>query len=133
MAKRKPPKGSDIPEWVVTYGDLMSLLLCFFILLAAFSELKDPDEYRKVIIAIQEALGYQGGMGFNEIADTTNNSMINDLAAMKKAGLAWNVSEEELFKLLKRVEMAKKQAYDKAEYEAKQKKSQEVAKKRAVY
>lgn len=45
----------------MTYGDMMSLLLCFFILLAAFSELKKPDEYQKVIDAIQEAFGVEGG------------------------------------------------------------------------
>jgi chemotaxis protein MotB len=61
MAKRKPPAGNAVPEWVVTYGDMMSLLLCFFILLAAFSELKRPDEYQKVIDAIKEALGATGG------------------------------------------------------------------------
>lgn len=61
MAKRKPPSGNTVPEWVVTYGDLMSLLLCFFILLAAFSELKQPREYQKVIDAIKEALGATGG------------------------------------------------------------------------
>lgn len=61
MPKRRQPKGPDIPEWVVTYGDLMSLLLCFFILLAAFSELKQPREYQRVIDAIREALGVTGG------------------------------------------------------------------------
>ena len=63
MAKRKPPKGSDIPEWVVTYGDLMSLLLCFFILLVAFSEPKKPEEFQKVLQKIKEALGFRGGDG----------------------------------------------------------------------
>ncbi len=61
MPKRKPPAGNAVPEWVVTYGDMMSLLLCFFILLAAFSELKQPKEYQKVIDAIKEALGATGG------------------------------------------------------------------------
>ncbi|HZW09567.1 MAG TPA: flagellar motor protein MotB [Phycisphaerales bacterium] len=61
MPKRKPPAGNAVPEWIVTYGDMMSLLLCFFILLAAFSELKKPDEYQKVIDAIREALGADGG------------------------------------------------------------------------
>ncbi|MBK7405769.1 MAG: OmpA family protein [Phycisphaerales bacterium] len=61
MGKRPPPAGNAVPEWVVTYGDLMSLLLCFFILLAAFSELKKPDEFQKVIDAIKEALGAEGG------------------------------------------------------------------------
>lgn len=64
-AKRKPPENPGIPEWVLTYGDLMSLLLCFFILLAAFSELKKPREYIRVIDSIQEAFGFQGGQGIS--------------------------------------------------------------------
>ncbi len=77
MAKRKSPPKAEVPEWVVTFGDLMSLLLCFFILLAAFSELKQPREYQKVLDAIKEALGVQGGMGVSEIRDSTNNAMVN--------------------------------------------------------
>ena len=76
MAKRKPPKGSDIPEWVVTYGDLMSLLLCFFILLVAFSEPKKPDEFRKVLEKIREALGFKGGIGVNDIEIQSANAEI---------------------------------------------------------
>ena len=30
-----------VPEWVVTYGDMMSLLLTFFIMLVSMSELKE--------------------------------------------------------------------------------------------
>ena len=38
MAKRrKKPEAPGVPEWVVTYGDMMTLLLCFFVLLQAFS------------------------------------------------------------------------------------------------
>ncbi|MCC5822981.1 MAG: OmpA family protein [Phycisphaerales bacterium] len=77
MAKRKPRPKAEVPEWVVTYGDLMSLLLTFFILLAAFSELKQPREYQKVLDAIKEALGVQGGMGVSQVRDSTNNSMVN--------------------------------------------------------
>ncbi|MAY73923.1 MAG: hypothetical protein CMJ31_04215 [Phycisphaerae bacterium] len=85
MAKKPKPSGEEIPAWVVTYGDLMSLLLCFFILLAAFSELKDPDEFRKVIEVIREALGYRGGMGHMDIPDSPTNAMINDLLEQQKA------------------------------------------------
>jgi len=63
MAKKKAANNPGIPDWVLTYGDLMSLLLCFFILLAAFSELKQPREYIKVIESIREAMGFRGGMG----------------------------------------------------------------------
>lgn len=78
MAKRKQKAaGTEIPEWVVTYGDLMSLLLCFFILLAAFSELKKPREYQRVLDAIKEAMGATGNPGTIDIASLTNTSPIN--------------------------------------------------------
>tara|TARA_R110000782_G_scaffold103991_13_gene191591 strand:+ start:5655 stop:6401 length:747 start_codon:yes stop_codon:yes gene_type:complete len=77
VAKRKSPPKAEVPEWLVTFGDLMSLLLCFFILLAAFSELKQPREYQKVLDAIKEALGAQGGMGLSTIRNSNSNSMVN--------------------------------------------------------
>lgn len=90
MPKRKQKSGGDIPEWVVTYGDLMSLLLCFFILLAAFSEIKDPDEFQKVIEAVKEALGATGGAGSvrnagpPETSAMVPNDKIQQLADMVK-------------------------------------------------
>lgn len=74
MKKRKRPPDPGVPEWVVTYGDLMSLLLCFFILLAAFSELKQEREYRKVYEKIREALGFRGGFGVASIISPSKNS-----------------------------------------------------------
>lgn len=77
MPKRKPQSGAEVPEWVVTYGDLMSLLLCFFILLAAFSELKKEDKFREVLEQIQEALGFRGGLGVNDALERANNSSVS--------------------------------------------------------
>lgn len=60
--KSKPcPEG--VPGWIVTYGDMMSLLLCFFILLAAFSELKQEEEYTVVAHSIMMAFGFTQGSG----------------------------------------------------------------------
>lgn len=87
MAKRKPVQKPGVPEWVLTYGDLMSLLLCFFILLAAFSELKRPREYIKVIESIQEALGFKGGRGVMRMDDQTRQQM-------KRLGISPSVVEE---------------------------------------
>jgi len=84
MGKRKPPSQPGIPEWVLTYGDLMSLLLCFFILLAAFSEIKQPREYRKVIDAIKEALGSSGGIGIAKLNEEIANSIISQLPESAK-------------------------------------------------
>ena len=60
--------------WMVTYGDMMSLLLCFFIMLAAFSEIKKPREFQKVVEAFKEAFGYEGGAGK---APTETNPMLS--------------------------------------------------------
>lgn len=77
MAKRRQKKAAPgVPEWVVTYGDMMSLLLCFFILLAAFSELKKDHEYQRVITAVKEAFGFSGGVGVMPTDDPPLRSMI---------------------------------------------------------
>jgi chemotaxis protein MotB len=72
-----PPAGA--PEWMVTFGDMMSLLLCFFVLLAAMSELKKEHEYQQVVDAIKEAFGYQGGTGVLPVTDPPVRSMLKKL------------------------------------------------------
>jgi len=46
------------PAWVVTFGDLMSLLLCFFVLLLSFSEM-DAAKYKEVAGSLAKAFGVQ--------------------------------------------------------------------------
>ena len=43
-----------IPKWMVTYADLMALLLCLFVLLLSFSEI-DSESFRKNAGPIAEA------------------------------------------------------------------------------
>lgn len=59
MARRsrnndEPKKGA--PEWMTTYGDMVTLLLCFFVLLFAFSEI-DVNKFRAIIKSFQGSLG----------------------------------------------------------------------------
>ena len=53
----EPP---GVPEWVVTYGDMMSLLLTFFIMLVSLSEIQDEQRYRDVLDSLHDRLGYAG-------------------------------------------------------------------------
>jgi chemotaxis protein MotB len=46
------------PMWMVTFGDLMSLLLCFFVLLLSFSE-TDRYKYKQVAGSLEKAFGVQ--------------------------------------------------------------------------
>jgi chemotaxis protein MotB len=53
------------PHWMVTYGDLMSLLLTFFILLASMSEIKENDKYQGVADWIHHHFGDQFSSPFH--------------------------------------------------------------------
>ena len=54
----KPEEDKGAPRWVVTFGDLMSLLLCFFVLLLSFSEM-DRQKYKMVAGSMAKAFGIQ--------------------------------------------------------------------------
>lgn len=57
--KSKAPTAPTSPGWMTTYGDLMSLLLVFFILLVSFSTME--------VVKFREAMGsLRGGEGFFE-------------------------------------------------------------------
>lgn len=53
-----PPPSLGVPGWMVTYGDMMSLLLCFFVMLFIFSK-QDTEKYRSAVGSIQDAFGVQ--------------------------------------------------------------------------
>ncbi|MBU2872670.1 flagellar motor protein MotB [Marinobacter salexigens] len=47
-----------IPAWVVTFADLMSLLMCFFVLLLSFSEI-DAMKFKQIAGELSKAFGVQ--------------------------------------------------------------------------
>ena len=54
-----PPKcPSGVAPWVLTFADLMSLLLAFFVLLFSFSEM-DQQKYKQVAGSMRDAFGIQ--------------------------------------------------------------------------
>jgi chemotaxis protein MotB len=56
MGEEDPPIA--IPEWVVTFGDMMSLLLTFFIMLVSLSEIKQEETYQALVNSMQQEFGY---------------------------------------------------------------------------
>ena len=58
MEDDAPP---GVPAWVVTYGDMMSLLLTFFIMLVSMSELKDEGKNRAALNSMKEIFGPMEG------------------------------------------------------------------------
>ena len=58
MAREKPPE-AGVPDWILTYGDMMLLLLCFFIMLYAISTL-EVVKVQAAVESLREGFGYQG-------------------------------------------------------------------------
>ena len=63
MAKKCKCAPPGAPAWVMTYGDMMTLLLTFFIMLVALSEIKKEDQFRAIVKAVKKAFGMKGGGG----------------------------------------------------------------------
>jgi len=60
MSNKKNEESSGAPEWMVTYGDLVTLLMCFFVLLFAFSEI-DAQKFEAVMQSFQGSAGVLSG------------------------------------------------------------------------
>lgn len=56
MDKKPKEEKGGAPEWMVTYGDLVTLLMCFFVLLFAFSEI-DAQKFNAVMQSFQGSAG----------------------------------------------------------------------------
>lgn len=54
----KADEGGGVPAWVMTFADLMTLLMCFFVLLLAFSEM-DAQKFKQLAGSMKNAFGVQ--------------------------------------------------------------------------
>jgi len=52
------PPCPAIPGWLATFADLMSLLMCFFVLLLSFSEM-DAMKFKRLAGELRQAFGVQ--------------------------------------------------------------------------
>jgi len=57
-AKAAKARCKTAPAWVMTFADLMSLLMCFFVLLLSFSEM-DVSKYKEMAGSMKMAFGVQ--------------------------------------------------------------------------
>ena len=66
---RCPPPG--LPMWMATFADLMTLLMCFFVLLLAFSEM-DVLKFKQIAGSMKYALGVQNKIEVKDIPKGTS-------------------------------------------------------------
>ena len=85
MATLEADEEAGIPEWVITFGDMMSLLLTFFVLLFSMSEIKQDES-----MALMESLRRQFGSGASALSLISgrfapNNSPFSRMASTGRA------------------------------------------------
>jgi len=62
---------AGLPAWLATFADLMSLLMCFFVLLLSFSEM-DVQKYKQVAGSMKNAFGVQNKVKVMDIPKGTS-------------------------------------------------------------
>ncbi len=86
MAAEEQDSGPGIPEWVVTFGDMMSLLLTFFIMLVSLSEIKEEEKYQAMVESMQQQFGYETSL--SSVIPGENKPRNSSLAKLATAGRA---------------------------------------------
>ncbi len=81
MGKKKQA-GGGAPEWLVTFADLMSLLVCFFVLIISFS-IQDREKLQVVAGSMKDAFGVKENSrrsGMIEVQGIPIRQYIKDLS-----------------------------------------------------
>ncbi|MCR9104304.1 MAG: flagellar motor protein MotB [Gammaproteobacteria bacterium] len=71
MFQDKEETKAGSPAWMATFADLMSLLMCFFVLLLSFSQM-DVEKYKQVAGSMKNAFGVQNKVKVMDIPKGTS-------------------------------------------------------------
>ena len=103
--KKCPECKAGAPDWMVTYGDLVTLLMCFFVLLFAFSSI-DAQKFNAVMQSFQGSAGVlSGGTSLSESPLVFNGMPENDVSESSKDQMVLLQLKEEIDEQLKKSEI----------------------------
>ena len=88
----KKPAAAGVPAWVMTFADLMTLLMCFFVLLLSFSEM-DVAKYKQLAGSMKEAFGVQRKVEVKEPPKGVN-VIATEFSAGRPSPTPFNVVEQ---------------------------------------
>lgn len=71
MAEECPKCEAGLAPWMATFADMMSLLMCFFVLLLSFAEV-DAVRFKKMADEMKDAFGVQREIPVNEVVMGTS-------------------------------------------------------------
>lgn len=84
----EPPGDEGLPPWMATFADMVTLLLCFFVLLLSFAE-QSETKYRDALGSIK------GAFGVREIRAVTEDMSQFDTTSQATKDMAASISHDE--------------------------------------
>ncbi len=98
MAKKKKEEeqSSGAPAWMATYGDMVTLLLCFFVLLFSMSSV-DVAKFKAAMSSFADQIDVLPGGEALTDGELLNNgiSQLNDIQVVFQGAMAWNTEGKE--------------------------------------
>lgn len=132
MARRKnnEEKGGGAPAWMSTYGDMVTLLLCFFVLLFSMSSI-DMAKFKAAISSFANQIDIMpGGEALTDGELLSNGiSQLNDVQIIFQGGMAVNEDGDSTKHQKDEKEKDKKDEQLDLTEEAKMEKAKEIAEK----
>ncbi len=84
MGEEETPAGA--PEWLVTFGDMMSLLLTFFIMLFSVSEINQEQKFQAMLESLHQSFGYDSSVeSFAPGDNPPKNAIFEAIASLGRA------------------------------------------------
>jgi len=98
MAKKKKQEevSEGLPAWMGTYGDMVTLLLCFFVLLFSMSSV-DVAKFKAAMSSFADQIDVLPGGETLTDGDLLNNgiSQLNDIVVVFQGAMAWDSQGDE--------------------------------------
>ena len=104
-------EAAGAPMWVVTFADLMALLMCFFVLLLSFSEM-DAMKFKELMGSVRNAFGVQRDVEVKDIPKGTSIVAREFSPGKTKASIADEVRQSTVRDQLRYLDIGQKKNKD---------------------
>lgn len=91
---KQEAKGEGAPIWIISFADMMSLLMAFMVAMLAMSELKKDNKVKEVVHSFQEALGFEGGGLLPEGESPAAINLESEMMRIKKIMKSQRITHE---------------------------------------
>ncbi|MDF2839890.1 MAG: ytxE [Clostridia bacterium] len=103
--KRQEEHKAGAPDWLATYGDMMTLLLVFFVLLFSMSSI-DTAKYKAAVLSLNGSLGVLDSGPTISLEPLVNNYPVDSPTESSAESEEFSDMQEELMKILEESELS---------------------------